>query len=395
MSYGLLYPHDRILEGADRETVSAQQETAGHSSDRMKAMTKHDFKMSNLLSGKATRASSLLSFLAGDHAPALATLWPAPHEGFYALPTARRHAAAMLVSSPGERHALSRDGILRLIERQKDRVIADLLAGPAHSAGLMKALGKLGEVLWTEAEYACFLSLYSDENAGLYLRHLQEIRPHMLDIIDVLPAKLRQSRLLSFVRHKAAARDVRTAYDLIARFSDADHQKRAAERWCRAARRDRLFEMIREDLTAERPVRRSPPPLLPSPFRRIETVRQLKATALDFSNCLADYSDCFVAGRMAIYVWEGSPAAAVALNWNIDGWRLAEAEAAGNTELDEAPLRDIAEALEAKGVRIGSSIHNLRYRLSTYAHENESEIDARRSVAFSFRDQCDLGDLWN
>lgn len=344
---------------------------------------------------KLGRVSPLLGFLAGEHASALACLWPAPHDGFLVLPTARRHAAAMLASGLGERHALSGEGLTRLVERQKDRVIAELLVGPAYSAGFMKALAKFGETLWTEAQYRVFLDMFRSAEANLYLRHLDEIRPHMLAVMECLPRELRQTRILNSVRHRWAALDVAQAFALIARIKGAEGQAIAADRWGRAVTRERLFKMIQEDLQAERPARWSPPPVLPEIFHRIETVKELKSAALKFRNCLADYTENFASGRMAIYIWQGAPQAAVALTWNIEGWRLAEAEAAENTELEEAPLREIAEVLDAKGVRVGSSTYNMRYRLSTYANENEAQIEARSDEKISFIDLCDLGDLWN
>lgn len=344
---------------------------------------------------QSARLSPLLAFLAGEHASGLAALWNAPHEGFFVLPTARRHAAAMLASGLGQRHALGTDGLVRLIERQKDRVIAETLVGPAHSAGFMKALAKLGEQLWTEQDYLRFLTLFCEPESNLYIRHLDIIRPHMLEVIGILPAPLRQTRILSFIRHAAAARDVALAYGLIARIRDCEAQAVAAERWCRAASRERLFEMVKEDLCSDRPVRWTPPPLLPAPFERIETVRDLKSLALEFRNCLEDFVENFTAGRMAIYVWNGQPKAAVALTWNIDGWRLAEAEAEANTELEEAPLREIAESVATKDVRVGSSIYNMRFRLAGFGREGDADIEAQQRANVSFRDLCDLGDLWN
>ena len=46
-------------------------------------------------------ATPLLRFIAQDHADRIAKVWPAPHAGFLTLPTARRHAAAMLVNNLG------------------------------------------------------------------------------------------------------------------------------------------------------------------------------------------------------------------------------------------------------------------------------------------------------
>lgn len=336
----------------------------------------------------------LLSFLGGEHAGKLAQLWPAPHEGFLVLPTARRHAAAMLVSSLGDRHALSTDSLIRLVERQKDRVIAELLVGPNYAQGFMKALAKLGEVLWDEADYRLLIQLYCQPEANLYLRHLEEIRPVMLRTVSILPVCLRQSRFLQFVRSKAAARDIRTAYDLLAIIRSPEAQEKAAKRWLSAKKRSQLYGMIGQDLEADRPMRWSPPPVLPAYFQRVETVRMLKARALEFQNCLADFVSEFSTGRMAIYIWHGQPKAAVALIWNVDGWRLAEAEAADNTELDESPLGEIVDILEAKGVRIGPSIATLRNRMYNYGNELQIIPEAENEEP-SLKTRCELGDLWN
>ena len=47
--------------------------------------------------GRAGIQTPLLGFLAGPHADLIAQAWPAPHSGFFTLPTARRHAAAILL----------------------------------------------------------------------------------------------------------------------------------------------------------------------------------------------------------------------------------------------------------------------------------------------------------
>lgn len=56
----------------------------------------------------------LLGFLAGPHADVIAKAWPAPHSGFLTLPTARRHAAAILL---GHRADLRAGDIVRAVER--------------------------------------------------------------------------------------------------------------------------------------------------------------------------------------------------------------------------------------------------------------------------------------
>jgi len=48
-------------------------------------------------------ATPLLAFIAGGFADAVAQLWPAPHAEFFALPAARRHAAAIMLAGHAER----------------------------------------------------------------------------------------------------------------------------------------------------------------------------------------------------------------------------------------------------------------------------------------------------
>ena len=51
------------------------------------------------------RPTPLLVHLAKAYAPEIAAIWPAPHEGFLTLPTARRHLAAMPAGSTATHHA--------------------------------------------------------------------------------------------------------------------------------------------------------------------------------------------------------------------------------------------------------------------------------------------------
>ncbi len=355
-------------------------------------MTQSTFQKGQALRPHVREPTPLLRFLADHHADRLSALWPAPHSDFFILPTARRHAAAILSSSLGQRHALSADGLIRLIERQKDRVLADLIVGPENAAGFMKALAKLGETLWQEVEYKVFLHLFCQDETNVHLRHLDEIRPHSLKTISFLPAGLRSTRVLNFVRGQAVAEQVRLAYSLVGRLQGAAAQAHAVDRWSRAATREGFFSAVADELTVEHPVRWSPPPALPGVFEPIESQSALRTAALEFRNCLRDFSDCFGAGRIVFYIWRGTPNAAVALTWNIDGWRLAEAEAADNVTLAEGPLREIVKALEANGVRTGPSIIAVRNRLRRYGTEPVTTIADEEPEGFI--DACDLGDLW-
>ena len=94
---------------------------------------------------------------------------------------------------------------------------------------------------------------------------------------------------------------------------------------------------------------------------------------------------------MAVYVWRVDPAAAVALNWDAAGWRLAEAKAADNVDLEEVQLRELVKLLEAAGVRTGPSVQSLGSRLDDYANGTTYMTP----LGAGFIDQLALGDLWS
>ena len=269
----------------------------------------------------------LLQFLTGEHAARIEALWPAPHEGFFALPTARRHAIAILLSGLGGEAKLSTDRLAHFIERQKDRAVAELVVGPTHAAGFIKMLAKCGEMLWSRGEYHELLDLYCAENSNLVLRHMESISQLSLRPILILPAVLRSAKIISAIPHLSAAYDLADAFEIVGRIKGDAAQRRSVERWSKAKNRQSLFALATKDLLPDGPVTYSAAPALPAPFEPVTTSKGLRDTALEFTNCLEDYAWTVAKGRMAVYVWHGEPKAAVALNWNVDGWRLAEAEA--------------------------------------------------------------------
>ncbi|HVY02587.1 MAG TPA: hypothetical protein VG983_02935, partial [Caulobacterales bacterium] len=97
----------------------------------------------------------LLAHLAGDHAAAIARLWPSPHADFLTLPAARRHIVAMsLPRLPIEQWAALRD-------RAERAPLRDALAFALRPIprGLARAVGRLGEMLWAQHEYRLLLAL--------------------------------------------------------------------------------------------------------------------------------------------------------------------------------------------------------------------------------------------
>nr|WP_321359220.1 hypothetical protein [uncultured Hyphomonas sp.] len=340
--------------------------------------------------GCAGAMTPLLQFLAGPHAEALAIAWPAPHVKFLALPSARRHAAAILLARD-----LDLEEIAHIAGYGRDGDVAKHLMRGQATGGLMKALSRLGETLWEAADYDLLLSLFSDENTAQVLRHTDEIRPAQLRLIRILPVLLRRSKILRHIPDsKGAVEDLAAAFGLAVRMRGQTQAASVARRWERAASPERLFDMAADDLQPARFGNMLSPPDLPPAFFRVTDRKMLGQVAREFRNCLRDFTGDIAAGRMAVYVLQdGVERAVLALRQDPVGWRLAEAKGKGNMDLREETLRFIVDAVERAGGRTGESSWTLARRL----HEH---FCSRCGPAYvpdrsTWQNQLMLGALWD
>jgi hypothetical protein len=339
---------------------------------------------------RAGAASPLLAFIAGDFADAVAQAWRTPHTEFFALPAARRHAAAIVLAGLA-RKPLGASELRRTVEFGRDAVVAEALVGAASAAGLMRALSKGGETLWKREEYEDFLQLLEEPMANEVLRHMDVVRPASLAPLSALPQALRSAPIVRVLPSELAARDLALAFDLAVRMRSPDAAGRIARSWGSGGERGQVFGRAYEDLTPDAFRGPEAAPKLPETFERIESYKRLKAVALEFRNCLAEHAGRVAEGRMAVFVWKMWPSIAVALCWDVAGWRLAEAKAADNIDVDEAPLRELVDILARHGVRTGPSIAALKSRLED--HGNGTSYTHQPGPGFL--DQLVLGDLWS
>ncbi|RAN39425.1 hypothetical protein [Hyphomonas sp. GM-8P] len=340
--------------------------------------------------GRTGAMTPLLRFLAGTHAEALAIVWPAPHAGFLALPSARRHAAAILLARD-----LELNEIARLVEFGRDGDVAKHLMHGQAAGGLMKSLSRLGEILWEASDYNLFLSLFSDENTAQVLRHTDEIRPEQLHLIRRLPVLLRVPKILRHIPDsKGAVDDLAEAFRLAVRMRGKDQAASVARRWERAASSERLFDMAAEDLQPVRFGNMLAPPDLPPAFFRVGDRKTLEQVALEFRNCLRDFTSDIAAGHMAVYVLrDGVERAVLALRRDTAGWRLAEAKGKDNSDLREETLRFIVDAVELAGGRTGESSWVLARRL--HEHVCGRCGPAHVPVRETWEERLMLGSLWD
>jgi hypothetical protein len=337
----------------------------------------------------ARHATPLLEFIAGEFAVAIADEWPAPHGDFFAMPTARRHAAAIILAGHAARGVKPAE-LRRLVEFQRDPVVAEALAGE-DAQGLMRALAKAGETLWTRRQYKTFLGLFAEPMANEVLRHLDEVRPAAFAPLAVLPPALRIAPIVRVLPNEHAASDLARAFALAVRMRRPDVAPGIARRWGAGGDTQQLFRRAQEDMTPDSFRPAGPAPSLQPPFFRITSRKLLEQVALEFRNCLAEHAIRIAEGRMAVYVWRNEPAAAIAISWDAAGWRLSEAKAQDNVDLEESQLRDLVRILGEHGVRTGPSVQTLNNRLDDHA----GATGYTTPYGESFIEQLALGDLWS
>lgn len=337
---------------------------------------------------RARIATPLLAFIAGDFADAVAQLWPAPHGEFFALPAARRHAAAILLAGLACQSVSPAD-IRRLVEYQRDAVVAEALASD-HATGLMRTLSKAGEILWRREHYSTFVRLMADPMGNEVLRHLDDVRPDVFEPIAALPPALRMVAIVRVAPSAAAAADLARAFHLAVMMREPDAGARIARRWGSGGDTRAVFMRAHADMTPEVFRTAAPPPVLDAPFVRVAN-RKLEDVAREFRNCLAEHGGRIAEGKMAAHVWRAEPLAAIALSRDAAGWRLCEAKAPDNVDLDERFLREIVSRLQRVGVRTGASVQMLMSRLDDWANG----CAYPRTENAGFIDALALGDLWS
>jgi hypothetical protein len=331
----------------------------------------------------------LLCFLAGPHTQRIARIWPAPHEGFLTLPTARRHAAAILLSRTQSGASDTKARIQKLVTYEKDSMLAQEIR-PDAQAGLIKTLSKLGETLWLKDQYDTFLQTFVEPNANRILRHLNVITPDTFEPIKILPPLLREAKIVSWVTKSEHAYALAQAYFTICHARGKVNADNAARRWAKAVSRANLFDKAIEDVYPPDFNAEHPRPALPAQFEPVNSVSKLKSAALDFQNCLRDFVDDIARGRMLIFVCRGEHPAAIALTKDAAGWRLAEAEGKKNTRLPDHVVLDIAKTVSKYGVRTGPSLAVIVRRLNS-GRDQDSYIDP---LLTSPVELLELGDLW-
>lgn len=329
--------------------------------------------------------SPLLRVVAGEFAPAIAQMWPAPHRPFMEAAADRRHmiclvldaldvaSDAHLPEAPSLARTLSSEAIRQLIRRFLPRTVE----------GLPRALQRMGETAWASADYRSLLRLFEDGDAAKLLRHTDTIAPAYVATLDLLPPPLRAGR----VPHLATDRDVVMllveTYSAIRRSRPAAESEAVWARWRRAETLERLFEMAREDLTP-RVLPAAPFPNHPD-LRHLATTEAMTEAGRRFCNCVATYAMRAAAGDIVVYEWTGSPGAILSIARDpVWGWRLEEARIQNNDSVPTEARAAIMDAMREWDVALVRGGHSLASTLDWAANDPVRAASANWSEAEVF-----------
>lgn len=315
-------------------------------------------------SAASLRPTPLLAYLANGYAPELAAIWPAPHDGFLTLPAARRHAAAMLIDASRPVSDADAAHIAGQVTFSRDCELGEvILEGGPGGGGLMKMLGRLGEILWQPEDYAALLRLKARNSATKLLQHMKTVNPASLRLAAGLPDMFLHPVIIAGIPTPACALDLVEAIGVIeagdGRGAVHDLVRRMIRAKSDVARMDMVGDALLPNVFA--PYR--PLPQLPGRFQPVCDRAQLKVTALAFKNCLRSYDGDLASGQIGVFVTASDPSVVLSVGRDARGWMLEEAKIAANEPVPKPLLKDLAADLVSAGVRVGTGLGDLQRRL--------------------------------
>lgn len=297
-------------------------------------------------------ASPLLNHVAGEFAGRIAGVWPQPHAVFLTAPAVRRHLICLALAHAPPGAAVDAEALLH---RPLRRAIP--LAVPSPPPGLARALERLGETCWSEADYRTLLRLLADHRLGKEFRHEDWINRDRVRALGLLPEPLLEHRMAGLVKTGPAAALVAEAFAALAARDGGPAALAAAPAWMAAETPAKLYGRIKSDLEPEP---------APPPFPGTDRLRPLatKAALIDaaerYRNCLRNHLRWAAEGSSAYYEWIEAPGAVIEIDRSrLFGWSLEQARMGDNKPVVE-PLRSaIIAELRSMGVRVGRAMWQL------------------------------------
>lgn len=308
----------------------------------------------NVTAAHGAEPSPLLIHLAGEFADRIALTWPAPHTPFLTAGANQRHLIALGLS-----HGPAEADLRGVLETPIKRALRAIL--PNAPQGLLRAIGRLGEALWTPRDYGLLLAVLHRPEPAKVLAHTVAITPELVAGLNRLPTPL----VLAGLRHLGLTADqtalVAEAFTVVESREGPATARRIAERWAASRTLASLLERVGADLTPDLP----PPPFPGGPrLRPLASKAAVNDAARRFDNCLRSQAYRAVDGTVAFYEWTGSPPAVIEILLDpIYGWRLEEAKLRNNETMSEADRPALVADLRAMGVHVGRTNWELQNAL--------------------------------
>lgn len=273
-------------------------------------------------------------------------LWPAPHAPFLLAGTAQRHLIAM-----GLARGRAPDAVGAVLTTPLKKALRAVLATPPK--GLARALSRLGERVWSAADYDLLLRLLTRPTAAKLLTHAEMLEPAAVRALDSVPEPLLRAGVHRLgLKPDQAALAIEAFNAIVARDGPRVGQV-IAQRWARSANVEALMERLREDLQPELP----PPPFPGGPrLRPLGSKAAMREAAARYNNCLRSQISSAAGGDSAFYEWSGPPGAIIEIDRDpLFGWRLSETRLKDNAVMAAADRPRLLADLAAMGVHVGRS----------------------------------------
>lgn len=293
--------------------------------------------------------SPLLTHLAGEFAPQIAGLWPAPHAVFLTAEAPRRHLLCLRLAQASDGDLAS--AVELILHGAFKTAIAAALKGPP--AGLKRALEHMGETAWPRAAYLKLLELLAHPLAAKVLRHAPQVEARQVEALSALPAPLLDRGLGNLGLNIHQARLIGEAYQALAARDGEEAVSALARRWANAASPRDLASVIEDDLMPELP----PPAFIGTArLRPLATRETLRDAGRRYRNCLRHQVKWAATGTSVFFEWLPQPRAVVEVTRDkLFGWRLDQARLEDNAAVPEPTRTAICEELRSMGVHIGRS----------------------------------------
>jgi hypothetical protein len=246
-------------------------------------------------------------------------------------------------------------------------------------AGLRALVRRLPSAVLSRDGYRALIDLLDDPQSAKLLYHFKdkEIAEWMVAVLADMPPALRPG-LTAVVRHLAALANVSAALAWLASRGAAPTFDALVADLATHRQPAQLIARL-NNLIAELPLPVCLPPKLIGNARRIDSRKEIRQIAGQFSNCVDRYMTQIDDGTSAVYIWSDPDLHAVchvARHGRL-GWALDRPLGPRNADLDDQHAQRITDAFGSAGIPVTDfvqTIEAMAYVRFSWRGHNRDEI---------------------